>query len=432
MESGSLICNEPRKGLRDLTNFQQQPRVLKKGGKPQPQPASLCGKEFIDKLQQENMMLMKVLVDRNKVIESSGIELNKLRINLERFQQQNLLLAQANSQMLAELNAGKDKLKVLKHELACTNAVLNTMKSEARTKKCDKAGESLKEDGEDKPCNANSSSKAGESLKEIDGDNKPRHHANRRRQSKSLCPSNIKPVQAKEGVDNKRVCLRRQSARFRAEEPKLTEDAFDVDETNFIVSSSCDDKLHESSQSSFDSSVKKVHEEEGSDMKRVGLRRQSARFKAQESKSAEDAFHVSDTRFLVSSSCDEKVHGSGQASSDSLVKKEHEEGSINNKRVCLRRQSARFKSQEPKLIEVAFDVDDKKLLVSSSCDDKACESGPISSDSSIKKEDEEGSYIPRNEALKLRTSVGRPLRRAVEKVQTYKEIPLNVKMRREV
>ncbi|OMO65708.1 hypothetical protein CCACVL1_21433 [Corchorus capsularis] len=333
MKSGSLICNEPRKGLRDLTNF-QQPRVLKKGGKPQPQPASLCGKDFIDKLQQENMMLMKVLVDRNKVIESSGIELNKLRINLERFQQQNLLLAQANSQMLA--------LKVLKHELACTNAVLNTMKSEARTKKCDKAGESLKEDGEDKPCNANSSSKAG--------------------------PSNIKPVQAKEGVDNKRVCLRRQSARFRAEEPKVTEDAFDVDDTKFIVSSSCDDKLHESSQSSFDSSVKKVHEEEGSETKRV----------------------------------------------------------------CLRRQSTRFKSQEPKLIEDAFDVDDKKLLVSSSCDDKACESGPISCESSIKKEDEEGSYIPRNEALKLRTSVGRPLRRAVEKVQTYKEIPLNVKMRREV
>ena len=78
-----------------------------------------------------------------------------------------------------------------------------------------------------------------------------------------------------------------------------------------------------------------------------------------------------------------------------------------------------------------LEVDDTKFLVSSSCDDKVHESGPISSGSSVKSQHEEGSTIPRNEAQGLRASVGRPLRRAAEKVQSYKEIPLNAKMRRE-
>jgi translation initiation factor RLI1 len=41
-----------------------------------------------------------MLVD-SKVIELSGMELQKLRINLQKMQQQNFQLAQANSQMLA-------------------------------------------------------------------------------------------------------------------------------------------------------------------------------------------------------------------------------------------------------------------------------------------------------------------------------------------
>ncbi|XVE99218.1 hypothetical protein REPUB_Repub03eG0178500 [Reevesia pubescens] len=304
-----------------------------------------------------------ILAD-SKVIELSGIELQKLRINLEKFQQQNLLLAQANSQMLAELNSGKDRLKALKHELGCKNAVLKAIKSEVGTNNCGKAGESLKEeDGEDKPCNTNRCGKAGESLKEEDVENKP-CNTNKRRQSKSLCPSNIKPVQAKEGVDTKsRACLRRQSARFKAQEPEMTEDVFEVDDTKFL-SSSFDDKAHESGPSN----NKPVQAKEG----------------------------------------------------------------VNNKRVCLRRQSARFKAQEPEATEDVFEIDDTRVLVSSSSDDKLHESGSISSGSSVKSEQEEGSMTLRNEAQELRRiSVGRPLRRAAEKVQSYKEMKLNVKMRRE-
>ncbi|KAB2031515.1 hypothetical protein ES319_D05G309500v1 [Gossypium barbadense] len=159
MENGSFISNAPRKGLSDITNLQHQPKVLTQDAKLLLQPASLGSKDYINKLQQENMMLMKVLADRIKVIELSGIELQKLRINFEKFQQQNLQLAQANNQLLLELNSGKDRLKALKHELGCKNAMLKAIKSEGLkegTNKYGEAGESLnKEDGDYKPCNTN-------------------------------------------------------------------------------------------------------------------------------------------------------------------------------------------------------------------------------------------------------------------------------------
>ncbi|TYI29545.1 hypothetical protein ES332_A05G323500v1 [Gossypium tomentosum] len=300
MENGSFICNAPRKGLSDITNLQHQHKVLTQDEKLLLQPDSLWSKDYINKLQQENMMLMKVLAERNKVIELSGIELQKLRINLEKFQQQNLQLAQANNQLLLELNSGKDRLKALKHELGCKNAMLKAIKSEKKANivACPTSGnEGLKE-------GTNKHGEAGESLNKEDGDYKP-FNTNRRRQSKTLLPSNIKPVEAKEGVANKRVCLRRQSARFKAEEPETTKDVFKVADKNSLISSPCNDKVHQI--------------------------------------------------------------------------------------------------------------------------------GPISSDSSVRIEHEEGCMAPRNEAQESRrASTGRPLRRAAEKVQSYKEMKLNVKMRREL
>jgi hypothetical protein len=74
------------------------------------------------------MTLMKALAHRNKLVELSGIEIQKLRINLRSVQEKNLQLAQANSQMLAELNTNRDRLKDLQHELGCKNALLKVKK----------------------------------------------------------------------------------------------------------------------------------------------------------------------------------------------------------------------------------------------------------------------------------------------------------------
>ncbi|XVF75628.1 hypothetical protein PTKIN_Ptkin13bG0202100 [Pterospermum kingtungense] len=99
--------------------------------------------------------------------------------------------------------------------------------------------------------------------------------------------------------------------------------------------------------------------------------------------------------------------------------------------ICLRRRSARFKPEEPDRTKDVFEVDGIKFLVSSSCEDKAHETAPVSSGSLVKSK-HGGGMTPRIEAQEFRrTSVGRPLRRAAEKVQSYKEIPLTMKLRRE-
>lgn len=68
--------------------------------------------------------------------------------------------------------------------------------------------------------------------------------------------------------------------------------------------------------------------------------------------------------------------------------------------------------------------------MSSLHDDEIGTSGQTFSELSVKKE-YEGNATVGSEGQELRrSSVGRPLRRAAVKVQSYKEIPLNIKMRR--
>ncbi|KAM0999870.1 hypothetical protein ACFX2I_006599 [Malus domestica] len=93
---------------------------------------------------------------------------------------------------------------------------------------------------------------------------------------------------------------------------------------------------------------------------------------------------------------------------------------VENKRRCLRRQSARFISQTENL----FEIEDVKLPVSCTPDSPMRSSGPTPLISSTRKEEGEDNCAPR------RSSVGRPLRKAAEKVKSYKEVSLVVKMRR--
>ncbi|KAM7265940.1 hypothetical protein ACFE04_003623 [Oxalis oulophora] len=217
--------------LADISNLQSQPNLTIQNMIPQQQNnnnSKVTTKEYIDKLQKENAALMKIVADRNKIIELSAVELQKLRINLQKVQHQNVQLAQSNSLMLAELNAGKDKLKTLHHELGCQNSLLKSMNflqqdkvhaaclvpvNEVESTKLDEVGESLPGEAVgDKACKTNKIRKS--------------------RQSQSLGPSTAKPVQTKEIVDNKR---RRQSARFKPQEPEQAENLFEIDNTKFSI-----------------------------------------------------------------------------------------------------------------------------------------------------------------------------------------------------
>uniref|UniRef100_A0A5B7AR69 Putative shugoshin-1 n=1 Tax=Davidia involucrata TaxID=16924 RepID=A0A5B7AR69_DAVIN len=241
--SNGSFGSAARKRLGDISNLPQRPKPLTQDEKSQ--FISTTNKEYIDQLQKENMALMKLLVDRNKIIELSGIELRKMRVNLQKVQQQNLQLAQANSQMLAELTSGKDRLKALQHELGCKNGLLIAKKLELEEKANTRTCQKIESEVGTSKCKMDSS--------QADG-------GNRKQKSKGLGPSAIKQVQTKEKAENKRFCLRR-SARFKPEEAALAGDLLEVDNAKFPVRSQHDDQMQDDGSTSTCSSVKKEDKE---------------------------------------------------------------------------------------------------------------------------------------------------------------------------
>ncbi|XP_034208738.1 SHUGOSHIN 1-like [Prunus dulcis] len=121
MAKRSSLGSMMRKKLTDITNLQTAKAISKDENPPEDCPTD---KDYIDQLMRERMTLMRLVSERNKIVELSGAELQKLRISLQKLQQQNLNLAQSNSRMLAELNLGREKVKTLQHELLCKDALL--------------------------------------------------------------------------------------------------------------------------------------------------------------------------------------------------------------------------------------------------------------------------------------------------------------------
>ncbi|XP_050386460.1 SHUGOSHIN 2 isoform X2 [Argentina anserina] len=330
------LAGSARKTLGDISNIQQRQNKLAIQHVKQ-EFDSLTTKKYVENLTKENMALMKLLSDRNKVIELSRTELQNLRANLEKVQQQNSQLAYANSQMLAEVTSSRDRLRVLQHALGCQNALLKVKKVEEKvgSAKC------VEPDEYAQAINEN-------------------FNTNRKWQPQNLAlgPPIVEAIQNNEKADNKRR-TRRQSAIFEMEDQETTVDSFEIKDDN-----------------------------------KRRLRRQLASAKTEEPQATED----------LSESKNENIR-------------------------ILRRQSARFKTEKPEVIEETkvteglCEINDDNFLVSPLCGDVVHVSD--STLSLVKTEDGE-----RSEEQESQKSSTRPLRRAAEKVKSYKEIPINVKMRR--
>ncbi|PSS05063.1 Shugoshin-1 like [Actinidia chinensis var. chinensis] len=241
--------NAARKRLGDISNLPQRPKPSTQDEKEQ--FVSNTTKAFIEQLQNENTELMKHLADRNKIIELSGIELQKLRINLQKMQQQNSQLAQANSQMLVELNSGKDRLKALQHELGCKNGLLKVKKLQLEEKAKMKACQET-----DNQVGTSKSEEARESTEAERSDNK-NCTTNRKQQPTSLGRSTVKQAQLKEKTENKRVSLRRQSARLKPVKPEPSGDSFEIDDAKSPGGCLQDDQMQEDLSTSMCLSAKK-------------------------------------------------------------------------------------------------------------------------------------------------------------------------------
>ncbi|KAJ6349973.1 hypothetical protein OIU78_006212 [Salix suchowensis] len=357
---GSIVGIASRRTLADISNFPVSRKTLAEAstfsqlnqdGKSQ---SVIVGKDYIEKCPtgirlmfhylNEIMTLTKIVVDRNKTIEFSAIELQKLRIRFQQLQQKNQQLAQKNSHMLTELNAGKDKLKVFQHELGCKNGLLSARNLE------------LKEKAKKVRCRI-----MRNEIETIKGDGAAQLFLNQRRRINHVTQkgsanqkfnvtslgTRLNQPQTKVNADKKR-----QSARFKSGEEESTE--------NNVVT-----------------------------------KRHSARFKSEEEQPTEK-------------NDDEK------------------------RRICRGNQSIRIKSEaqieEP--TEDLFQTDDARFHVPPIHGDPVHESCPTLSAPSVKTESETGNSALRFETQEPRRTSLRPSRRAAEKVQSYKEIPLNVKIRR--
>ncbi|XP_074366300.1 SHUGOSHIN 2 isoform X1 [Apium graveolens] len=392
-KSTEVLGSAERKRLANITNM-QQPRVSMLDEKSQFIPAT---KEYIEKLKKENMTLMKLLADRNKIIELSGIELHKLRVSVQKLQQQNLQLAQSNSQMLAELTVDKDRLKQLQHELGCKNGLLVAkgleLKEKDETLPSQKVVEEVKVHNE----KLDFSQASSDNVKPINI---------RRQLSKSLGPTTIKESKDKK-ADNKRQCVRRQSARLKSQEPEPADGLSEVELNSLASEPLHNDRMEEDFSKS---STVAIEVEKISGSKRIPAKRQSARFKSEEPKPAENAV---DSITLVSGPhCDDQMQD--DVSTSIRLSAEEDDKASGNRRLSARRQSARVKSEaEP----------DANDYMQNDVSTTAC--------LSVEKDSIEGMHAPSHESQDFgRPSLGRPSRQAAKKVNSYKEVPVNVKMRR--
>lgn len=226
---GSIV----RKRLSDITNSQSQTTKLSKQEQVLPPQMSPVTEDFVNQLIKEKMTLMKVIEERNKIIELSAMEVQNLKVNLQKLQMQNWNLAQSNSQMLAEVNLGRERMKALQHELLCRDALLKATHMEMEVKK------------EVEELNHRETNDNGE---------KSPSKQNRRRnaRSQSMSPSTTccqRVVVDKEKTENKRRCLRKQSAKFKTEEQEKSDKFYEINDASFImVIQPPDTPMHESEE----------------------------------------------------------------------------------------------------------------------------------------------------------------------------------------
>ncbi|KAG4983829.1 hypothetical protein JHK87_028578 [Glycine soja] len=344
--------------LADISNFPQQPK----------QHIS------VDHLLKEKEILIKHLATRDAVIESCKAELHKCQTNFQKLRKQNAELALTNSQMLVELNSSRQKQRELQLELGSKNGVLNAMRLELTLKKQTVKTKHETDANEVRACQ---SKQSDQSLQE---DNKGNAKRKRVSKSQSSAPAVIKQVKSTKKVENQRYSLRRQSAGLKAEKPEPTKDFLEVVEVKDDISHLQENSANENGPASLGS---KVHEE--------------AREATESSRPTNP----------------EQVH----------VKK-----NVEKKRQSMRRQTNRFRPENPEPAEDCFKTDDAKFNVSQLSDNMSEKNCPTTSTVTSEQENDACIFEPQETR---RSSVGRPLRRTVEKIVSYKEVPVNRKMRRD-
>lgn len=315
------------------------------------------------------LFLLLELLIINVVIESYKAELLKYQSNFQKFRKQNAELALANTQMTREISASRQMVRELQLELACKNGILKAMKLTSMENDHNRA--KLIHD-----IVADESKQSDQKFEEENkGEEQNKGEAKRKRMSKSQssAPAVVKQVKS-EKVDSQRCSLRRKSAALKAGKSGSTEEVFEI---KYDASHPLESLANENESTSLGS---KVHDVAGQD-----------------------------------------TESSGPANTEQVLA----ERNVENKRHSLRRQSALFRPEKPEPAEDFFDTEDPKFEVSNLCDDMS-ESLPTASS-----ETSENNACTLDPQVTRRSSIGRPSRRSAVKVVSYREVPINLKMRRD-
>ncbi|KAJ6984095.1 SHUGOSHIN 2-like [Populus alba x Populus x berolinensis] len=263
MAKRSSFGNIMRRRLSDITNTQAQHKLV--GLMIEQSQISESNEDLINQLlqvKQEKEMLLKLVEERKypllcsfvwllgkKIMGNwrklSGNKLRDLRMNYQKLQAQNWNLAQSNSQMLAELNLGREKLKALQHEIVCKEALLKAKNLGPQGKaemNCQNVVSQEVEKIEEEEC------VPGAANNDIKHCSRSRRRTAR---SRSMGPSTTnRQTVEKEKAETKRRCVRRQSAASRSQEREPAENLFEIEDVRFPVSNSSDKSLKENGPTS--------------------------------------------------------------------------------------------------------------------------------------------------------------------------------------
>ncbi|CAN6460566.1 unnamed protein product [Victoria cruziana] len=192
--------------LCDITNVTQNVKLtLRDDNKVS---FSTTESEIIEKLRKENATMLRAIAER-EVIEIRSHDVQKLKESMVKVTQQNWQLAQSNSQLLAELNIGKDKLKLQQHEFGVMSGMLKAKILELK--------------GQVKNM-SDHAKRSSDSLKEPEPEKLKLPNQNQRRQSRIPSQVSTGQVVTRVCTDSKRICVRRRSSIIKREEPQETED----------------------------------------------------------------------------------------------------------------------------------------------------------------------------------------------------------------
>ncbi|XP_009122615.1 SHUGOSHIN 2 [Brassica rapa] len=331
-----LTSSAQRRKLADISNLDREET------QQQQQNLLFSSKEYAAKLEKENMTLMKALAHRNKIIELSGVEIQKLRINLRNVQEKNLHLAQANSHMLAELNTNRDRLKLLQHELGCKNVLLEARKMQTEEQGLPSTDDSTKDKAHD-----------------MNPKDTKRKRTSRIKASES---SVVKPIQIKENANSKRRVSGVIDTTFIPEVNCQTEDDAEKEVISQGTSQIVDSIVNSKFVLDAANPIK-----DGVHSKRQCVRRKSTRFDVQETEQTESVLEMDDAKETKETTriCFKRRSARLRPEEAEPCKSFHERDevkeTIKGRRVSSRQQSARFDFQEPEVPETVSADDAREL-----------------------------------------------------------------------